>query len=235
MDFLNNISEMEKLAVTGFDTPILRIDNDMDGIISLFSERELNENFDRYRPVLMESSPLIAKARIALKISSDAWRTTIGKFFPTVALEYTHDFGTSENLFREQDKLESDLFAVNFGLNLFNGFSDSIDYKKKKLDRLKSRLLLSDIENSQLHSLRIVLTSIHSSIRRYDIAKLSLEISEKTREKTKLEYDRGRAAYLDLLSAENNYINAKKNLVTIESSILNGYFQLKLLLGREEL
>jgi outer membrane protein TolC len=85
-----------------------------------------------------------------------------------------------------------------------------------------------------MYSLKAVLASIFSLLEQKKVALSSVEISQKALEKSKIEFENGKSLYLDLLNAENSYLEALKNLVLVENSIFNSFYQLRILTGGKE-
>ncbi|HPG36743.1 MAG TPA: TolC family protein, partial [bacterium] len=101
-------------------------------------------------------------------------------------------------------------------------------------DKVASQLAYLETKNSQMYSLKAVLASIFSLLEQKKVALSSVEISQKALEKSKIEFENGKSLYLDLLNAENSYLEALKNLVLVENSIFNSFYQLRILTGGKE-
>nr|MBP7432006.1 TolC family protein [bacterium] len=109
-----------------------------------------------------------------------------------------------------------------------------IEWRKSLKDKVASQLAYLETKNSQMYSLKAVLASIFSLLEQKKVALSSVEISQKALEKSKIEFENGKSLYLDLLNAENSYLEALKNLVLVENSIFNSFYQLRILTGGKE-
>ena len=166
------------------------------------------------------------------KIAKYSELLTFSTLFPTLNLEYVHDFGAAEDHpFNDTYLSDDDTVTLSLSWNLFNGFSDALDWKKASADKISAQLAYIDKKNGQIYSLKSVISTIYSLFEQIEVAEKTVEISEKALEQSKVKYESGKALYLDLLNAQNNYLNALKTLIFLENSIFNSYYQLKLLTG----
>jgi len=157
---------------------------------------------------------------------------TLSNFLPMFDFSYTHDFGMSQNHpFNTTFYQDNDTVVLSMNWNLFNGFQDAIEYKKADADKIASHLNYLDTKNEQIYSLQTIISTIYSLLDQLVIARDAVTISEKTLAQTRLKYKSGKGLYLDLLYAQNNFRETKKSFILLENSILNSYYQLKLLIG----
>ena len=197
-----------------------------------FSNSEYSEVFEKNKKAMLEHSPVLKKLEKYEKIAKYSEIMTFSELFPTLNFTYVHDFGSAEDHpFQDTYLSDDDTVTLSLSWNLFNGFSDALDWKKASADKVAAQLAYLDTENGQIYSLKSIVSAIYSLLEQVSVAKKSVQLSEKALEQSKLEYEKGKALYLDLLNAENNYLQALKNLVFLENSIFNSYYQLKLLTG----
>ena len=114
------------------------------------------------------------------------------------------------------------------------GFNDTIEWRKSLKDKVASQLAYLETRNSQMYSLKAVLASILSLLEQKKVAEVSVEISQKALDRSRVEFENGKSLYLDLLNSENSYYEAVRNLVFIENSIFNSFYQLRILTGGKE-
>jgi len=101
-------------------------------------------------------------------------------------------------------------------------------------DKVAATLAYLEVKNTQLYSLKAVLSSILSLLEQKKVAESSVEISSKALDQSRLEFENGKSLYLDLLNSENSYYEAVRNLVFIENSIFNSFYQMRILTGGKE-
>jgi len=244
LELKKQIAGLNRLSAGRLSPEKLVVDVDVNVIVNKFKGQELAALVSQYQKEMMIKSPLIKKIERGILMSDYGKMMSLTGFMPAFTLSYTHSFGQATSPFGSAyssglpqfpSAEDNDVFMASFNWNLFNGFRNGIDYKKAKVQEVKSLLLLQEMERSQIYSLKSALISIVSSVRQREVAALSLEISKRAFEKTETEYRSGRVTYLNLLTSENDYLTAMKNMVFLKASIVNSYYQLKLLVGKESL
>lgn len=197
-----------------------------------FIDSEYQEVFDKNKTIMLKNSPILKKLKKFEKIARYGELMTFSELFPALNFSYVHDFGRAEDHpFQETYLNNDDTVTLSLSWNLFNGFSDAIEWKKASADKISAQLAYLDTKNGQIYSLKSVVSTVYSLLEQVLIARKTVELSKKAFDQSKLEYESGKALYLDLLNAENNYLQTYKNLVFLENSIFNSYYQLKLLTG----
>lgn len=197
-----------------------------------FADSEYQEVFDNNKRIMLKNSSILKKLKKYEKIAGYSELMTFSELFPALSFSYVHDFGKAEDHpFQGTYLNDDDTVTLSLSWNLFNGFSDAIEWKKASADKISAQLAYLDTKNGQIYSLKSVVSTIYSLLEQVLIARKSVELSKKAFDQSKLEYESGKAVYLDLLNAENNYLQAYKSLVFLENSIFNSYYQLKLLTG----
>ncbi|HDT11829.1 MAG TPA: TolC family protein, partial [bacterium] len=231
MEMKSNVAEMSRIAATE-----IRIDSlekgDSSVIEEKFGETLFPMAYEEQKEILLRDSPLLEKMRNLTKISRYGEKIIWADFMPSISFLYTHDFGSSEkHPFRSTYLYEDDIVSLNLSWNLFRGFSDGLEWKKASADTLTSQLNYMDTVNTQLYTLETILSNIYSLIEQKMVAEKAVELALKALEQSRVEYENGKALYLDLLNAENNYLESVKNLVFIENSLFNSFYQLRILTG----
>jgi|GEM_PF-1926467 len=197
-----------------------------------FIDSEYQEVFDKNKKIMLKNSPILKKLKKYEKIAKYGELMTFSELFPMLNFTYVHDFGKAEDHpFQDTFLSNDDNVMLSLSWNLFNGFSDAIEWKKASADKISAQLTYLDTKNGQIYSLKSVVSTVYSLLEQVLIARKSVELSKKALDQSNLEYENGKALYLDLLNAENNYLQAYKSLVFLENSIFNSYYQLKLLTG----
>ncbi len=237
-EIIKSFSKMSQIAASEIAPQTLLINKDVDKIVEKFSSCE-KDCYSEYEKSAIKSSPLIRKIRGMESISDDALWLSGTPFLPTAAFTYKHDFGSAKTPFGDTfaedydlSRYKNNLYILSFSWNLFNGFADTISYKKAKAQDVSAKLLVVETENQIKSGIKTIISSIISYIAQRKTAKLAQKISEETLRKTKIEFDSGKVTYLDLLNAETAFLSAKKTALLVDGAILNSYYQMALLLGK---
>ncbi len=234
MEMKSNIAEMSMIAATDIKFESLE-SSDYEVVEEKFGETTFLTAYEEHKRYLHASSPLLEKMRRLENISKYNRKMVWSNFVPSISFLYTHDFGSSEkHPFRSTYLYEDDIIALNFSWNLFRGFKDALEWKKASADTVISHLNYVDTKNRQIYTLETVLSNLYSLMEQKSVAEKTVELALKALEQSRVEYESGKALYLDLLNAENNYFESVRNLVFIENSLLNSFYQLRILVGTGE-
>lgn len=234
MEMLKNIADMSRIAAVEIEFDELER-SDFSVIEDHFSGKDHKTLFEDKKSLLLNNSPLLIKMEKLKKISDYSAVMKMAPFLPVLNFSFVHDFGSAEDHpFQKTYLYDDDVVSLNFSWNLFKGFNDTIEWRKSLKDKVASQLAYLETKNSQMYSLKAVLASIFSLLEQKKVALSSVEISQKALEKSKIEFENGKSLYLDLLNAENSYLEALKNLVLVENSIFNSFYQLRILTGGKE-
>lgn len=234
LEMLRNVADMSRIAAVEIEFDLLER-SDFRIIEKHFSDIDHATLFDEKKSLLLNGSPLLEKMEKLKKISDYSTIMKISPFLPILNFNYTHDFGSAENHpFKKTYIYDDDTVALNFSWNLFKGFNDTIEWRKSLKDKVAAELAYLEARNTQLYSLKATLASIFSLLEQKKVAEASVEISKKALERSRVEFENGTSLYLDLLNSENSYYEAVRNLVFVENSIFNSFYQLRILTGGKE-
>jgi len=231
LEMIKNVALMSDIAASEIKFDKLeRSDNSV--IEKYFEDQDKNGLFEKNKSELLENSTVLKKMDKLRKISDYGKYMTAAPFLPSLSFVYIHDFGNAEDHpFNSTYLYDDDTVALNLSWNLFSGFKDGISWRKSIKDKVESELAYLEVRNSQLYSLKSVLSSLFSLLEQKKVAQASVEISAKALEKSRVEFENGKSLYLDLLNAGNSYNEAVRNLILIENSIFNSFYQLRILTG----
>ena len=234
LEMIKNIADMSRVAATEIEFDTLE-KSDFELIEKHFAYKDHKVLFENKLSLLLNNSPLLSKMEKLKKISDYSTVLKISPFLPALNFNYVHDFGSAEDHPFEKTYLnDDDTVTLSFSWNLFKGFNDTIEWRKSLKDKVASQLAYLETRNSQMYSLKAVLASILSLLEQKKVAEVSVEISQKALDRSRVEFENGKSLYLDLLNSENSYYEAVRNLVFIENSIFNSFYQLRILTGGKE-
>jgi len=231
MEMSSAVADMSRIAAT--EIIFTTLERGDDKIIDLkFKDRPFIDVRNEQKDILLKNSPLLLKMRKIEKISKYSEKMTWSNFIPSISFIYSHDFGFSEkHPFKSTYRYEDDIISLNLNWNLFRGFSDGLEWKKAVSDVVASQLNYIDSLNSQINTLETVLSNVYSLMEQKTVAEKAVSLASKALEQSRVEYENGRALYLDILNAENSYLESVRNLVIIENSLFNSFYQLRILTG----
>ncbi|MFO7734695.1 MAG: TolC family protein, partial [bacterium] len=235
MDLREKKALLERVAGEEIDAENFVTEKSGRELVQSFKQRSMEEAVSDETEHVLNNSPVIKQMKTALSIADEIGKQAWTSFFPSIVFTYSHDFGKTENHpFRSGYTESSDTVLLGFDINLFNGFQDYMEVRKKDIDELNAELALKDMKDEQRYVVKQILTSVYSLEEQRRTVKKTLELTKRTLEKTQLQYKLGASTYLDVLSAQNNYIQSEKQLVIIDATLLNSIYQLRYLSGEGE-
>ncbi|OZI35067.1 RND transporter [Bordetella genomosp. 10] len=180
---------------------------------------------------LLVSRPDIAAAEHALQAAHANIRAARAAFFPRIAL--TGDFGTAsaelDGLFKHGSRAWS--FTPTLALPLFDGGQRSANLD---LARARANEAVADYEKTIQTAFREVADAL--SDRRWlaeqvGIQRATLEVQTERARLAQLRYDSGAAAYLEVLDAQRDLLEAQQQLVQVRRGLLSSNVTLYAALG----
>jgi outer membrane protein, adhesin transport system len=185
------------------------------------------ESIERAALYAINHNPSLLVSRYNIKGAQALWKQNQKDFYPTLDLEISQNFNDNDNALNAFDNPD-DRFRARLVLNynLFRGGADSAMYQKN-ISKINQEIEIKrDLK-------RQVIEGLDLSWNAYEMIGLQLEdlreyrgYSEKTLELFKAEYDLGRRSLLDLLSAQNDVINARSQIITAEYDQLFAKFRI---------
>jgi len=238
MDIERNFANMGRIAAQKLDKGTLSFSADTEKIAAQYAGTTLDESFEKEKNILSDRSSLLRKLKKSIAISEWAEWYPAAALLPTISLSFTHDFGQADDMFVHATRYSNgstvnDTVFVNFNLNLFNQLTDLVSWRKYRISKSNTLLAYTDTENSQHYALKAALGTLISYAKQKRTAELAVTIAEKSLLKARTEYQAGKSRHLDLLNAENSYLDAIRGLITVKGMILNSYYQVKLLTGED--
>ena len=175
---------------------------------------------ERAAEYAINHNPSLIVSRYNIKGAQALWKQHKKEFYPRVDLEVTQNFNDVEkrNSFDQPD----DRFKVRllFSYNFFRGFADQATTQQDVSKINQEVEIKRDLK-------RQVIESLDLSWNAYEMIALQLKdlrkykgFAEKTLELYKEEYDLGRRSLLDLLTAQNDVINSRVQIINAEYDYL---------------
>ena len=175
------------------------------------------QSIERAALYSINHNPSLLVSRYNIKGAQALWKQNEKDFYPTVDLEISQNFNDNDNALNAFDNPD-DRFRARLILNynIFRGGADSAN-SQKHISKINQEIEIKrDLK-------RQVIEGLDLSWSAYEMIGLQLKdlreykkFSEKTLELYKEEYDLGRRSLLDLLSSQNDVINARSQIITAE-------------------
>ncbi len=190
--------------------------------IEIVKEKILKNNLEL---IALRNSVISMRLKLAENIS---------QYLPSIYLRGSYGYSGYEfpNSKEEWDKRDSYSYSINLSIPLFSGF--------KRINNSLVQKMQLDLEELNLKKKeKDVLLDIENAYNSYLESKKMLEISEKnvlvsteSMEATKLRFEMGEASIIELLSAEEDLLNAHYNLELAMKEYLLSIYKIKKLEGR---
>lgn len=166
----------------------------------------------------MQNNPSLLVGKYNVKLAQETYQEKKSPFYPSLDLEVSQNM--NKNLSGIEGKYDNLRAMVYLRYNLFNGFADKAELQKSISSihqevETKNRLRREVIEGLNLswaanEKLNTQLEHLNE-YKKFSLKTLTLYSKE---------YDLGRRSLLDLLSAQNDFIAAKAQIINTEYSML---------------
>jgi adhesin transport system outer membrane protein len=172
----------------------------------------------------MQNNPSIIVQNYEFQAAKAYFRSTQKSFYPKIDLELKAK--SSKNIGGSESDVDTRSALLKFSYNLFNGGRDA-----KEVQIQKSLVLKQNEQKSQIK--REIIENANLSWNSYEILKKQIDFlrkykksSEAKIESYKNEFDLGRRSLLDLLSAQDDYIDAKRKEINAEYDLMYAKFRI---------
>lgn len=174
------------------------------------------ESIERAALYAINHNPSLLVSKYNIKGAQSLWRQHKKEFYPSVDLEISQTYNDVQegNSFDNADDRFKAKIVMNY--NLFRGGADSAT-TQQDVSRVAQEIELKrDIKRQVIEGLDLSWSAYEMiTLQLKDLREYS-KFSEKTLELYKEEYDLGRRSLLDLLSAQNDVINSRSQIITAE-------------------
>ncbi|MDD2790847.1 MAG: TolC family outer membrane protein [Sulfurimonas sp.] len=174
------------------------------------------EDIERAALYAVNHNPSLLVSRYNIKGAQSLWKQNEKDFYPKIDLEVSQNYNdaSERNSFDQPDDRFRARIVLNY--NIFNGGAD-VATSQKNISKINQEVEI------QRDLKRQVIEGMDLSWNAYEMIGLQLkdlqqykDFSAKTLELYKEEYDLGRRSLLDLLAAQNDFINSRAQIITAE-------------------
>lgn len=172
----------------------------------------------------IQFNPTIRVSRSDVAIAEAEMKQTKSSYWPQLSFEMNANSNRNSGGTRGQDTTVSALLVMNY--NLYRGGAD-IARRSEFVARLaEARQRLAQTQRATDENTRVAWNALINARERLVQLRAIVKANENIRDSFKKEFDVGRRDLLDLLNAENDYFQAKGNLVSNEFVEMLGIYRI---------
>ena len=178
---------------------------------------KMPESIERAALYAIDNNPSLLVSRYNIKGAQSLWKQRKKDYYPKLDLEVSQTFNDNDEAGNGFDQPD-DRFKARLLLtyNLFRGGSDKANIQKH-ISKVNQEIEIQrDLKRQVIEGLDLSWSAYYMVEKQLkDLMEYS-KYSENTLELYKEEYDLGRRSLLDLLSAQNDVINSRSQIITAE-------------------
>lgn len=175
------------------------------------------ESIERAALYSIDNNPSMLVSRYNIKGAQALWKQSKKEYYPKVDLEISQTLNDHDEYGNDFDRPDDRFRArIIISYNLFRGGSDKATVQKHVSKINQEIEIQRDLKRQVIEGLDLSWSAYHMIDAQLKDLRTYSEYSEKTLELYKEEYDLGRRSLLDLLSAQNDVINARSQIITAE-------------------
>lgn len=175
------------------------------------------QSIERAALYAIEHNPSLLVSRYNIRGAESLYKQRKKDHYPTVDLEVSQTFNDNDQLGNGFDQSDDRFKArVVLSYNLFRGGADRANVQKHISKIAQEVEIERDLKRQVVEGLDLSWNAYHMVQEQLKDLKDYSQYSEKTLELYKEEYDLGRRSLLDLLSAQNDVINSRSQIIQAE-------------------
>ena len=180
-------------------------------------DMNMPESIERAALYAIDNNPSMMVSRYNLKGEQALWKQSKKDYFPTIDLELSQTLNDHDQLNNGFDQADDRFRArIVLNYNLFRGGADTATVQKHVSKINQEIEIQRDLKRQVVEGLDLSWNAYHMVDTQLKDLREYSEFSEKTLDLYKEEYDLGRRSLLDLLSAQNDVINSRSQIIKAE-------------------
>ena len=201
-----------------------------DADVSTFTLPKLNyvmpESLERATMYAIRNNPSIIVSNYNIKGAQALYKEKKSKYYPTVDLELEQVFDDVDdrNDFDSPDDRSKAYVVVNW--NLYNGGADQADIQKSRSTINKEVEIQRDLKRQTIEGLELSWSAYELLGNQLEELYKYYDYSEETLDSYQSEYEMGRRTLLDLLSAQNDLVNSKSQIINAQMDKLYAQYRI---------
>jgi outer membrane protein, adhesin transport system len=182
---------------------------------------KMPESIEKAALYAIENNPSLLVSRYNILGAKSLWSQQKKNYYPKIDLEISQSFNDNNEIGNGFDQPD-DRFKARLALtyNLFRGGADKASVQKHVSKMNQEVEIQRDLKRQVIEGLDLSWSAYSMIEKQLKDLKEYSKFSEKTLELYKEEYDLGRRSLLDLLSAQNDVINSRSQIITAEYDYL---------------
>ena len=177
---------------------------------------EMPESIERAALYAINYNPSILVSRYNVKGAQSLWKQNEKDYYPKIDLEVSQNYNdaSARNAFDQPDDRFRARILLNY--NIFRGGADAA-LSQKNISKINQEVEIGrDLKRQIIEGLDLSWSANEMIGLQLKDLRLYKEFSAKTLELYEEEYDLGRRSLLDLLSAQNDFINSRSQIINAE-------------------
>ncbi len=193
------------------------------GRMPVFSEMEkpkldvkMPQSIEKAAMYAIENNPSLLVGRYDIKSAQALWKQQKKDYYPKVDVELAQNFNdvNHRNSFDSPDDRFTAKVILNY--NLFRGGSDKANIQKHLSKIAQEVEIRRDLKRQVIEGLDLSWSAYEMVFKQLVDLREYSKFSEETLSLYEEEYDLGRRSLLDLLSAQNDVINSRSQIISAE-------------------
>ena len=190
---------------------------DVDNMQRPILEITMPESIERAALYAIENNPSLLVSRYNIKGAESLYKQRKKDYYPTVDLELSQVFNDHDGFLNGFDQPDDRFQArVVLNYNIYRGGADAANVQKHISKIAQEVEIKRDLKRQVIEGLDLSWNAYYMLQDQLKDLKDYSKYSEKTLELYKEEYDLGRRSLLDLLSAQNDVINSRSQIISAE-------------------
>jgi adhesin transport system outer membrane protein len=166
----------------------------------------------------MKNNPSLLVSQYNVKLAQATYKKKKSPFYPQIDIELSQSMNKNLSAIRgEDDRFRA---MVYLSYNIFNGFADKTAIQKSISGIHQEVQIKETLKRKVIEALSLAWAANKKLNEQLKYLIEYKDFSFKTLKLYTKEYDLGRRSLLDLLSAQNDFIRAKEQIITTEYSLL---------------
>ncbi|WP_418185524.1 TolC family protein [Aliarcobacter vitoriensis] len=185
------------------------------------------ESIQRATMVAIQNNPSMIVSNFNIKGAQALYREKKSKFYPTLDIEAEqifNDVSRDNNGYDNPDDRQKIYAVINW--NLFKGGAHVADLQKSRSTINKEIELQRDLKRQTIESLELSWSAYSMLGKQLEDLYKYYEYSEETLSSYQSEYEMGRRTLLDLLSAQNDLVSSKAQIINAQMDKLFAQYRI---------
>lgn len=185
------------------------------------------ESKERATQIAITNNPSIIVSNFNIKGAQELYKEKQSKFYPTVDLELEqiyNDFTKTNAYDGSADDRQRAYVVLNW--NLFKGGAHTSDIQKSRSSINKEIEIQRDLKRQSIESLELSWNAYEMLGKQLVDLNKYFEFSQETLESYQSEYEMGRRTLLDLLSAQNDLVSSKSQIINSQMDKLFAQYRI---------